>query len=196
MADIKEILENNPEAFEGTEIEEKYQTLTEKLDQVGYNVLINNKEKNEFVPSSRLSEVVKQRDSFKSKVEELNSQLQQMQDGSKDEELKKQLSELMENNNKLLQDLETTRVDTAIMLEAKDAIDANDILKFINRENIKIDGRSGEVKGAADAVEELRKSKPYLFNKEKAKAGTESKNSVEQDKSTMNSLIRRAAGRV
>lgn len=194
MADIKEILEANAEAFKDSGIEEQYSGIAEKLGNLGYDVIINNKEKAEFVPSSRLSEVVKQRDGFKTQVEALNGQLEEMRNNSQDKELKKQLGDLMENNNKLLQDLEATKVNTAIMLEAKDAIDANDILKFIDRDRIKLNSK-GEVIGADRAIEELRTSKPYLFSKEKSKAGVEGKQGGNEDKNTMNALIRRASGR-
>lgn len=194
MADIKEILEANAEAFKDTDIETQYSGIAEKLGGLGYDVIINNKEKAEFVPTSRLSEVAKQRDGFKTQVETLNSQLEEMRNNSKDKELRKELQELMDNNSRLLQDLEETKVNTAIMLEAKDAIDANDILKFIDRESIKINSK-GDVVGAEKAIEKLRETKPYLFGKGNSSAGVEGKHKNDPDKQSMNALIRRAAGR-
>ena len=196
MADIKEILETNADAFKDTDIETQYTGITEKLNSLGYDVLINHKEKGEFVPTSRLSEVAKQRDGFKTQVETLNTQLEQMKNNSQDKELKKQLDELMANNNQLLTDLETTKINTAIMLEAKDAIDANDILKFIDRDKIKTNSK-GEVVGAEKAIADLRETKPYLFGKPShSKVGTDTGSADDKGGISMNNLIRKASGRI
>lgn len=202
FADLDSILESNAEAFEGTDIDIKdsFNNISAKLSELGYEVLINNKKQAEFIPAGRLSEVVSQRDSFKAKVEELNTQLEQMKANAQgNDKLQGEIQKLMDQNNALLQDLEETRINAEIMVAAKDAINAKDLLVFINRENIKVNAK-GEILGVDAEIERLREEKPYLFQTEEGKRKFGTDNKSDGDKggqvSGMNSMIRRAAGRL
>lgn len=203
FANIDDVIAANAQAFEGSNIKEQFSTIASKLGELGYDVLLNDKKKAEFVPSSRLSEVVSQRDQFKSKVEELNATLLKMQkDAGDNQQLKDQLQALMDQNNALLKEIETTRINAEIMIAAKDAINPKDILAFIDMNNIKVNAK-GEVLGVEAEIARLKAEKPYLFistegeDKDKKKKGgiDTSGGKGEQLKGGMNAIIRKAAGR-
>lgn len=200
FATLDEIITTNEKAFEGSSAKEQFTTISSKLNELGYEVLINNKKSAEFVPSARLSEAVAQREQFKGKVEELNSQLETLKKSAgTNEELKKQYQELIDKNTALLGEIEQTKINTQIVLAAKDAVNANDILAFIKMENIKVNAK-GEVLGIDSEIERLKKEKPYLFNSgsgKPGKGGTDSGDGSSGNKTGgMNAMIRRAAGRI
>lgn len=197
MADFNEILEKHGEDLKGVEGIDKFGTINEKLQTLGYDVLINHKEKAEFVPSSRLGEIASQRDQFKSETEKLNQKLQEMKEKAEgNKELQNQLQDLMNKNDDLLGKIAATRIDSEIIAEAKDAIDARDILPFINRDKLKINAKD-EVVGVKEEVERIRTEKPHLFGKISNKGGKESSNNNNTDTTGgMNFAIRRAAGRL
>jgi len=201
FAGIEEILENHKEEFgEDTSIKDNFGTISEKLGGLGYEVLINNKKQAEFIPSSRLGEVIGQRDTFKQKVEELNGSLTELQTKAGDnQQLKDDYQNLINKNQTLLADLETTRVNTEIMLGAKDAINAKDLLVFVNMDNIRVNAK-GEILGVDAEIERLKLDKPYLFEVDKAarKGGADPGNDDKNDAlklSGMNAMIRKAANR-
>lgn len=201
FANLDEILENHKDTFEGMDsIKEQFDKISTKLNELGYDILLNNKQKAEFIPSSRLSEVVAQRDTFKNKVEELNKELQKLKDGAGDNQtLKDQLQKLMDQNNDLLKELETTRINAEIMIAARDAINPKDILAFIDMNNIKTNAK-GEISGVDAEIARLKEEKPYLFKNTEdkgRKGGADLNNGDKGEKVTnsINAMIRRAAGR-
>jgi molybdopterin converting factor small subunit len=203
FANLDEIITANAQAFEGSNVKDNYAAITTKLGELGYDVLINNKKSAEFVPSSRLSEVVGQRDQFKTKVEELNTQLTTLQKNAGDNAaLKAEYQKLIDQNNSLLQDLEQTKINTEIMLAAKDAINAKDLLVFINKDSIKVNSK-GEVLGVEAEINRLKTEKPYLFNttgsnNRGGKGGTDNGGGAGGGSNLggMNAMIRKAAGRL
>jgi molybdopterin converting factor small subunit len=197
FADFNEILTTNAQAFEGTTLKDSYGALTAKLGELGYDVLINNKKSAEFVPSSRLNDVVSQRDAFKVQVENANKQLEDLKKAAKnDPELTRQLEDMTKNNNALLAELEKSKINYAITVAAKDAVNPADIVAFINMDNVKLNSK-GEVTGVEAEVERLRKEKAYLFNGDpkKRKAGSDLGGGKGAETFSMNDAIRRAAGR-
>ena len=200
FADLEEIITQHTEAFEGVNVNEQINPLMVKLNELGYEVLINNKQKAEFVPASRLGEVVNQRDSFKQKVEELNVTLTDLQTKAGDnQQLKDDYQKLIDKNNELLANLETTKMETEIMLSAKDAINPKDLLLFINRENISKNSKN-EFVGIDAEIARVKQERPYLFMSEEKKKqfGNEGTGNEDITKKTtgMNSMIRKAAGRL
>lgn len=201
FADFDEVFEQNKEQLgELVDNKDKFTQLKTKLGELGFDVLLNQKEKAEFVPSSRLNDVIGQRDNFKTKVEELNGQLESLKNASKgNEELQGKLQEMMDKNNTLLSDLEQTRINAEIMVNAKDAINAKDVLAFIDFSNIKTNAK-GEVLGVESEINRLKTEKPYLFQGEngKKKAGMDNQGGSQGDdqiKGNMNAMIRKMAGR-
>lgn len=196
FADLGDIIGENAEAFEGVDLDSSFNPIAAKLNELGYEVLINNKQKAEFVPATRLGEVVGQRDTFKQKVEELNTSLTTMQTAAgENQQLKDDYQKLIDQNNTLLADLETTRVNTEIMLGAKDAIAPKDLLMFINKENITVNAK-GEILGVEAEIARLTLEKPYLFKNAQVinRAGMENTSGQAATKvSGMNAMIRQAA---
>lgn len=199
FADLNDIMTENATAFEGVDLEQTFNPIATKLSELGYEVLINNKQKAEFVPTTRLGEVVSQRDTFKQKVEELNGTLVTMQTAAgENKNLKDDYQKLIDQNNLLLADLEQTRVDTEIMLSAKDAIAPKDLLMFINRENITVNAK-GEILGVDAEIARIKAEKAYLFQSEtkSSKAGMDNDKKEDIAKlSGMNAMIRQAAGKI
>lgn len=194
-----EIVTAHAKDLEGSNLGESVKTLSEKLGTLGYDVLFNNKKSAEFVPSGRLHEVSGQRDQFKGQVEELNRKLVEMQKASGDNEsLKKQYQDLIDQNGNLLKDLEKTKVNTQLMLAANDAVNPQDLLMFVNYDNIKMNAK-GEVMGAEAEIARLKTDKPYLFQSGSGKpnkGGSDPNNDKGDPKTSgMNAMIRRQAGR-
>lgn len=195
MANIQDVISSHEKELEGKDISSFYNNLSTELSTLGYEVLINEKEKAEFVPSDRLNATVAQRDSFKTQVEALNSQLEEMRSNSKDNDTQAKLQEMMDSNNALISELNKAKVDNQVIALAKDAIDANDILIFIDRDVAKLD-KKGNVVGVESEVERLRTEKPHLFNKVNNRGGRDnSASGTEGQANNINSIIRRAAGR-
>jgi hypothetical protein len=110
------------------------------------------------------------------------------------ESLKAEYQKMIDQNASLLKDIESTKVNTEIMLAAKDAINAKDILAFINMDNIKVTGK-GDIVGVDAEIARLKTEKPYLFGgAEKKKGGTDNKDDTNKPAGGMNNIIRRAAG--
>lgn len=198
FAEFDKIAEENAQAFEGSTHKENFTALSAKLGELGYDVLINNKKSAEFVPASRLNDVVSQRDGFKTQLETSNQQLEVLKKAAGDnEQLKGEYQKMIDQNNGLLEELKTASIKLQIAIAAKDAINPQDLFMFINMGNIKINSK-GEVLGADSEIARLKQEKPYLFNAadgKKKKGGTD----PEDDKTklvtgNMNSMIRRAAG--
>jgi molybdopterin converting factor small subunit len=201
FANLEDIITQNAQAFEGSNIKDTYGNIAAKLGELGYDVLINNKKQAEFVPASRLSEVVTQRDSFKTQLETANVQLETMKKSATgNDALQKQLQDQIDANSKLLKDIEGMKVQTEIFVAAKDAINAKDLMAFIDMSNIKVNAK-GEVIGVEAEINRLKTEKPYLFNNAQQsnnkgkKAGMDNGGGAGAGDVNMNSIIRRAAGR-
>lgn len=198
FANIDEIVEQHAKELEGLNVKDNFSTLAGKFGELGYDILINNKKSAEFVPSSRLSEVVGQRDGFKSKLDAQNVELENLKKSAGDNQaFKDQVQSLIDKNTTLLKDLETTKVNTEIMLAAKDAVNPKDLLAFINMDSIKMNAK-GEILGVDAEVERLKKEKPYLFTASgiQRRGGTDPNSGTDNNKPVgMNAMIRRAAGR-
>lgn len=199
FAALDDVIAANKAAFEGSNIKDNFAAISTKLNELGYDMLINNKKSAEFVPSSRLSDVVGQRDQFKNQADQLAIDLQKMKDAAKgNEALQNQIQGLMDTNNKLLKDLEQSKVHNEIIAAAKDAVNAKDLIVFVNMDAIKINSK-GEVLGVEAEIQRLKTEKPYLFQTAgtgKKKAGLDNTDK-DGDKGSldMNVAIRRAAGR-
>lgn len=199
FAELDEIITQNAQAFEGSNVKDSYTSLATKLGELGYDVLINNKKAAEFVPSSRLNDVVQQRDAFKGQLETLNTQLEGMKKGAGDNAaLQKQIQDQIDANNALSKQLDDMKIQTEIFVAAKDAINPKDLMAFINMENIKMNAK-GEILGVDSEINRLKTEKPYLFNgtqqPAKKKSGVDPNGGANGDSISMNAMIRRAAGR-
>ena len=88
--------------------------------------------------------------------------LQKAKDGD-NQELKDKLANYEKENAQYKADMKELKLNNAVKLAvAKEANDANDILAFINQDELELQ-EDGTVKGLDKAVESLKESKPYLF---------------------------------
>ena len=175
-------------------------SVSDKLKELGYDVLINQRDKAEFVPTSRLNEVVSQRETFKAQAEQAIIELNKLKNQSGiSEEAQAQINTLIGQNEKLLEQLKETNIQVEIMAKANDAINPKDVIPFINMDVIKTDKEGHVTSGIQEELDRIRTEKPYLFTKKDNASskggfdGSGSSNNSQSQKTDMNAAIRRAA---
>lgn len=202
FATMDEVITGNPDKFgEGNSTKEQFETVSQTLKDLGYDILINHREKAEFVPSSRLSDVVSQREAFKaqaqSAIDELNNLKSQK---GMSPEAQAQLTTLITQNEGLISQLQEANLHVEIMGAASDAMNPKDVIPFVNMDALKI-GKDGKISsGLKEEIDRLRTEKPYLFNAGEVnqnKGGFDPNNSGGKSggkgKADMNAAIRAAA---
>ena len=202
FASMDDVITNHADAFgEGDTTKDSFTAVSDKLKELGYDVLINQRDKAEFVPASRLNEVVSQRETFKTQAEQAIVELNKLKNQQGiSEEAQTQINTLIGQNEDLLNQLQEANVQLEIMSTAADAINPKDVLPFIDMTKIKKDKDGNVVGGVKEEVDRVRTEKPYLFNKQKQESskggfdGTGSNGGTgTEGKTDMNSMIRRAA---
>ena len=202
FASMDDILTEHADAFgEGDNTKESFNNVSAKLKELGYDVLINQREKAEFVPASRLNDVIGQRETFKAQAEQAIIELNKLKSQSgMSEEAQNKLTTLITQNEELLEQLKETNIQVEIMSSANDAINPKDVLPFIDMKKIKQDKDGHVVSGVKEELDRLRTEKPYLFTKKQqqgSKGGFDGSNSNDSNsqgqKADMNAAIRRAA---
>lgn len=201
FAEVADVMTNHPDAFPaGNDFEARFQGIQAELQGLGYDVLINNRENAEFVPMSRLSEVISQRDGFKKAADEASTALKALKEGGGiSEEAQRQIDSLIEANDGLIASLKEANTRLAVITKFTDAIDPNDIMQFINMSKLKLDTDGRVVKGLDEEYARIKNEKPYLFRVDnggsRSHGGADPNESGQdgREKATMNSLIRRGA---
>ena len=202
FASMDDVITANADSFgEGDTTKESFTAISDKLKGLGYDVLINHREKAEFVPSSRFSEVVAQRETFKTQAEQAIIELNKLKNQQGiSEEAQNQINTLIGQNEALLNQLQEANVQLEIMSTAADAINPKDVLPFVDMTKIKKDKDGNVVSGVKEEVDRIRAEKPYLFNKkqqEGSKGGFDGSGGngggTGTQKVDMNAAIRRAA---
>lgn len=120
--------------------------------------------KSGMVPRSRLNDKNTEIEELTEEISKRDEQIVKLQDSVKDDsEIQKELEELKNQNSEWETKYKETQLNNAVKLAvAKEANDANDILAFINKDELEL-ADDGTVKGLDKAVETLKESKPYLF---------------------------------
>lgn len=120
--------------------------------------------KSGMIPRSRLNDKNTEIDELKAEISNRDEQIAQLQDSVKDDsELQKELDELKNKNAEWQDKYNKSQLNNAVKLAvAKEANDANDILAFVNQDELELQD-DGTVKGLDKAIESLKESKPYLF---------------------------------
>ncbi|AAX92027.1 phage scaffolding protein [Staphylococcus aureus] len=120
--------------------------------------------KSGMVPRSRLNVKNTEIEELKEEISKRDEQIVKLQDSVKDDsEIQKELEELKNQNSEWETKYKETQLNNAVKLAvAKEANDANDILAFINKDELEL-ADDGTVKGLDKAIETLKESKPYLF---------------------------------
>lgn len=203
FASLDDVINSHSDAFgEGDTTRDSFTSVSDKLKELGYDVLINHREKAEFVPASRLSDVVAQRETFRQQAEQAVIELNKLKNQQGiSEEAQAQINKLIGQNEELLTQLQEANVQLDIMSNAADAINPKDILPFVDMSKIKKDKDGNVVSGVKEEIERIRTEKPYLFNKQKPEGskggfdGSSNGNSGNSggQKTDMNAAIRRAA---
>lgn len=204
FADLESILTEHQDAFaDNPDVGNHFNTISTKLAELGYDVIINNRQAAEFVPSSRLGEVVSQRDSFKNQSEILAKQLEELKGtAGLSPEVQGQIDKLSKANEELLAQLEESQINMDIITLASDAHNPKDVAAFVDREKINID-KQGRVHGVKEEIERIKAEKPYMFKGTDDKSSGGSKGGNDTSGSSggasgggfnMNQAIRRAAG--
>lgn len=129
--------------------------------------------KSGMVPRSRLNDKNAEIDELKAEITNRDEQIAKLQDSVKDDsELQKELDELKDKNAEWQTKYKESQLNNAVKLAvAKDANDADDILAFINKDELELQD-DGKVKGLDKAIESLKESKPYLFAESKPSGRT------------------------
>ncbi|HCX2144546.1 TPA: phage scaffolding protein [Staphylococcus aureus] len=120
--------------------------------------------KSGMVPRSRLNDKNTEIEELKEEISKRDEQIVKLQDSVKDDsEIQKELEELKNQNSEWETKYKEVQLNNAVKLAvAKEANDADDILAFINKDELEL-ADDGTVKGLDEAVETLKESKPYLF---------------------------------
>lgn len=203
FASFDDVVTANADAFgEDDTTRSSFDAVSGKLKELGYDVLINHREKAEFVPTSRLNDVVAQRETFKQQAEQAIVELNKLKSSQgMTPEAQAQINGLIEQNEKLIDQLKETNIQVEIMSSASDAINSKDVLPFIDMTKIKLDKDGNVVSGVKEELDRLRTEKPYLFGKQadvkSSKGGFDNSGSNSgapgSSKPDMNAAIRRAA---
>lgn len=129
--------------------------------------------KSGMVPRSRLNDKNAELDELKAEITNRDEQIAKLHDSVKDDsELQKELDELKDKNAEWQTKYQESQLNNAVKLAvAKDANDADDILAFINKDELELQD-DGKVKGLDKAIESLKESKPYLFAESKPSGRT------------------------
>jgi hypothetical protein len=146
----------------GDEVWAKVETV---IKEKGLNLILDNKEKPEYIPKSRFDEVIGSKNELKTQVTEISSQLEALKKSAKgNEELTNQINELQKKNGDWEGKYKDTLVSSAIKVEAMKfkAKDPADVIAFLDKSKLEI-SEDGTIKGLDEQLKKLQESKPYLF---------------------------------
>lgn len=197
MPKLEDVITQQAEALkDDSTFGESASKIFSKLASLGYDTVINQKDKPEFVPITRLNEVLSQKDTLKSNLEEANTQIAKLMElTTTSEETKTSLDKMLSTNASLIAQLDEMQLKNAILLAAKDAKNPEDVFIMIDKQSVK-KSTKGDYVGVDAEIDRLKKEKPYLFNDTSSSSGG-ADHSGDQSKSTlsMNALIRQSAGK-
>jgi len=135
----------------------------------GVNLIVDDKEKPNYIPKSRFDEVIGSKNELKSKVSTLTDELEGLKKSAKgNEELTQAIQELQNKNQDWESKYNKTLIDNAIKMEAlhHKALDPSDLAKFLDYSELSLD-EAGNVKGLNEQINALKESKTYLFEQDK-----------------------------
>ena len=142
----------------GTQIET---VITEK----NLNLIIDDKEKPNFIPKNRFDEVIGSKNQLKSQVGELSSELESLKKSAKgNDDLIAQIEALQKNSADSQDKYNKSLIDNAVKFEAvhNKALDPADLAKFLDYSTLELD-EAGNVKGLSEQITSLKENKSYLF---------------------------------
>ena len=202
FSDLETIMSGNADAFKDSpDFKTNFDAMSNTLKSLGYDILINNSSASEFVPISRMNDVVAAREQYKNQINILNQTLEKMQnEKGLSEQSQAQLNKLIQDNKALNEKVLDMTTNMEIIINASDAINPNDVLAFVDKTKLKQEA-NGTISGVKEEIARIRSEKPYLFNaqqqhQERQQSGTDNSQFKNNggDKLSMNALIRRSAG--
>jgi hypothetical protein len=146
--------------------EEVWGKIEATVKEKGLNLILDNKEKPEYIPKNRFDELIGSKNELKAQVSELSAQLEGLKKSAKgNEELTKTIEELQKKNGDWEGKYKNTLLESAIKIKAmaEKAKDAGDLVKFLDTSKLEIQ-EDGNVKGLDDQIKILKESKGYLFD--------------------------------
>lgn len=147
----------------GEEVWSKIETVVKEK---GLNLILDNKEKPEYIPKTRFDEVIGSKNELKTQLGEVSKQFEELKKASKgNEELTKQIEELQKKNGDWEGKYKSTLLESAIKVKAiqEKAKDVDDISKFLDVSKLEI-SEDGSVKGLDEQLTKLKETKAYLFD--------------------------------
>lgn len=145
--------------------EELWTKIEPLVKEKGLNLILDNKEKPEYIPKSRFDEVIGQKNLVKSQADELAQQLDSLKKSAKgNDELTKQIEELQKKNGEWEGKYKDTLLSGVIKVEAMraKAKDPADVIAFLDKSKLEVI-EDGSIKGLEEQLKRLQETKPYLF---------------------------------
>ncbi len=164
------------ELFEKNKIPIDLEKLTDEQKKVIENKIYSEEEIKSFIPKSRFDEVNNQKKEAMTEIEKQKKDIEKLMESAKgNEELEKQLNELKLANEKKLKEFEDKenkyKADLTLQ-EKKNRVmleilklqphDPTDVMHYIDINMINFT-ETGNIVGAAEQLEAIKKSRPYLF---------------------------------
>ncbi len=146
--------------------EELWNSIQGVVKEKGVNLILDNKEKPDYIPKSRFDEVIGSKNELKTQVTELSSQLNALKESAKgNETFTKQIEELQSKNGEWESKYKNTLLESAIKLSAvtEKAKDPSDLIRFLDSSKLEI-ADDGMVKGLDEQITKLKETKSYLFD--------------------------------
>lgn len=147
----------------GNELAEKIEGI---IKEKGISLIVDNKEKPEYIPKSRFDEVIGSKNELKSQVSELANQLETLKKSAQgNDNFIKQIEDLQNKNNNWEKKYKDALLQSAIKVRAisEKAKDVDDLFRFIDLESLIIDD-NGDINGLEDQISLLKEKKSYLFD--------------------------------
>ncbi|EIW20719.1 MULTISPECIES: phage scaffolding protein [Pelosinus] len=166
MADFKDIQTKHADAFKDiTGVDTVIDGVTAKLKELGYSLIVDNTKEPEYVPKSRLNEVITQRNTYKTDNETYLQQLETLKKEAKGNEvLTAQIQALQDEVTGWQGKHKDATLASEIKLAAMKlkANDPGDVLAFVDKTKLELN-TDGTIKGLDEQLAALQTSKPYLF---------------------------------
>ena len=146
--------------------EELWVQIEKTVSEKGLNLILDTKEKPNYIPKSRFDEVIGSKNELKTQVGELSNQLNTLKESVKGNEVfTKQIEELQKKNGDWESKYKNTLLESAVKITAvrEEAKDSNDFVKFLDMSKLEITD-DGTVKGLAEQIAKLKETKSYLFD--------------------------------
>lgn len=133
------------------------------------NLIVDDKEKPNYIPKTRLDEVIGTKNELKNQLANQLAEVEALKKAAKgNEELTKAIEDLQNKNSEWESKYNKNLIENNVKMLALQhkAVDPSDLAKFLDYENLSLE-ENGSVKGLAEQISELKESKPYLFEQEK-----------------------------